>query len=256
MMSRPFFNNAVSWVEPSLRNLSKPNVSWMEPSLRNLSEPVPFLRNLSEPNISWMEPSLRNLSEPVPFLRELSEPNISWMEASLRNLSEPVPFLRNLSEPGDQISGHCPKPPRSFIGRTPSLSGCWGKKKKKLPSSLPQKNARSPSRCRRDTAASTRRAPANSQPSKAPRTPRLSESPNPWRGALSLQRKRFCLWFCCLWVSFFLWAWNRFWPPPLDGLAPPAGPSAGAEIPVAAVVIISMWFSRKPWFSGDFLVIF
>ena len=35
--------------------------------------------------------------------------------------------LRNLSEPGDQISGRCPKPPRSFIGRAPSLSGCWGK---------------------------------------------------------------------------------------------------------------------------------
>ena len=28
-----------------------------------------------------------------------------------------------------KVSGGCPKPPRSFIGRTPSLSGCWGKKK-------------------------------------------------------------------------------------------------------------------------------
>ena len=27
-----------------------------------------------------------------------------------------------------KVSGGCPKPPRSFIGRTPSLSGCWGKK--------------------------------------------------------------------------------------------------------------------------------
>ena len=26
-----------------------------------------------------------------------------------------------------KVSGGCPKPPRSFIGRTPSLSGCWGK---------------------------------------------------------------------------------------------------------------------------------
>ena len=25
-----------------------------------------------------------------------------------------------------KVSGGCPKPPRSFIGRTPSLSGCWG----------------------------------------------------------------------------------------------------------------------------------
>ena len=27
-----------------------------------------------------------------------------------------------------EVSGGCPKPPRSFIGRTPSLSSCWGKK--------------------------------------------------------------------------------------------------------------------------------
>ena len=25
-----------------------------------------------------------------------------------------------------KVSGGCPKPPQSFIGRTPSLSGCWG----------------------------------------------------------------------------------------------------------------------------------
>ena len=30
-----------------------------------------------------------------------------------------------------KVSGGCPKPPRSFIGRTPSLSGCWGKTKRK-----------------------------------------------------------------------------------------------------------------------------
>ena len=29
-----------------------------------------------------------------------------------------------------KVSGGCPKPPRSFIGRTPSLSGCRGKTKK------------------------------------------------------------------------------------------------------------------------------
>ena len=122
----PYFEKwpNVSWMEPSLRNLTEPNVSWMEPSLRNLSEPnvswmepwlpnvswmEPSLRNLSEPNVSWMEPSLRNLSEPnvswtEPSLRNLSEPNVSWMEPSLRNLSKPniswmEPGLRNLSEP-------------------------------------------------------------------------------------------------------------------------------------------------------------
>ena len=112
----PYFEKwpNVSWMEPSLRNLSEPNVSWTKPSLRNLSEPnvswmEPSLRNLSEPNVSWMEPSLRNLSEPnvswtKPSLRNLSEPNVSWMEPSLRNLSEPnvswmEPWLRNLSEP-------------------------------------------------------------------------------------------------------------------------------------------------------------
>ena len=112
----PYFEKwpNVSWMEPSLRNLSEPNVSWMEPWLRNLSEPnvswmEPWLRNLSEPNVSWMEPWLRNLSEPnvswmEPSLRNLSKPNVSWMEPSLRNLSEPnvswmEPSLRNLSEP-------------------------------------------------------------------------------------------------------------------------------------------------------------
>ena len=39
-----------------------------------------------------------------------------------------------------KVSGGCPKPPRSFIGRTPSLSGCWGTifafKEKKLISLL------------------------------------------------------------------------------------------------------------------------
>ena len=39
--------------------------------------------------------------------------------------------MRNLAQPRGtwcKVSGGCPKPPRSFIGRTPSLSGCWGKK--------------------------------------------------------------------------------------------------------------------------------
>ena len=31
----------------------------------------------------------------------------------------------NLAEPGPRFRG--PKPPRSFIGRNPSFSSCWGK---------------------------------------------------------------------------------------------------------------------------------
>ena len=162
----------VSWMEPWLRNLSEPNVSWTEPSLRNLSEPnvswmEPSLRNLSKPNISWMEPSLRNLSEPdvswmEPSLRNLR--NLTFHEWNLhfgtsRNLTFHEWNLhfgtsRNLtfhewnldfgtgsipSEPLGtwcKVSGGCPKPPRSFIGRTPSLSGCWGTKEKALVRSL------------------------------------------------------------------------------------------------------------------------
>ena len=31
-----------------------------------------------------------------------------------------------------KVSGRCPKPPQSFIGRTPRLSGCWGKTVKSI----------------------------------------------------------------------------------------------------------------------------
>ena len=52
------------------------------------------------------------------------------------NLGEPQPWngtwnLLSVERWGTwcQVSGRCPKPPRNFIGRTPSFSSCWGKKK-------------------------------------------------------------------------------------------------------------------------------
>ena len=102
----PYFEKwpNVSWMEPSLRNLSEPNVSWMEPSLRNLSEPndswmEPSLRNLSEPNVSWMEPWLRNLSEP----------NVSWMEPSLQNRFHSFGTSRNLVQGFGRLPQTTPK---------------------------------------------------------------------------------------------------------------------------------------------------
>ena len=75
--------------QPSLRNLSEPNVSWMEPSLQNLSEP----------NVSWMEPWLRNLSEP----------NVSWMEPSLRNRFHSFGTSRNLVQGFGRLPQTTPK---------------------------------------------------------------------------------------------------------------------------------------------------
>ena len=100
-----------SWMEPSLRNLSKPKISWLEPQLRNLSEPdlwcmEPSLRNLSEPDISWMQFTLP--SEP---LRTGSIP------------SEPLGTCRDL---GPKV--RCPESLRNMLGRTRSLSGCGGPK--------------------------------------------------------------------------------------------------------------------------------
>ena len=122
-------------MEPSLRNLSEPNVSWMEPWLRNLSEPnvswmEPSLRNLSEPNVSWMEPSLRNLSEPnvswmEPWLRNLSEPNVSWMEPSLRNRFHSFGTSRNLV----QGFGRLPQTTPKLYWKNPKPFRLLGKKK-------------------------------------------------------------------------------------------------------------------------------
>ena len=73
-----------------------------------------------------MEPSLRNLSKPITF----HEWNLHFGTGSIP--SEPLGTWC-------KVSGGCPKPPRSFIGRTPSLSGCWGKRKKHIKQSKKDK---------------------------------------------------------------------------------------------------------------------
>ena len=61
------------------------------------------------------------------------EPLCGTLGTFMKTFVEPLKcktFTRNLYvEPWGtwcQVSGHRPKPPRSFIGRTPSFSSCWG----------------------------------------------------------------------------------------------------------------------------------
>ena len=151
----------VSWTEPSLRNLTEANVSWMEPWLRNLTFHEWHLHFGTLRNLTFHEWNLdfgtsRNLTFHEWNLHFGTSRNLMFHEWNLhfgtsRNLTFHEWNLdfgtsRNLtfhewnlhfgtgsipSEPLGtwcKVSGGCPKPPRSFIGRTPSLSGCWGKK--------------------------------------------------------------------------------------------------------------------------------
>ena len=85
--------------------------------------------NLVEPELLTVEP-MWNLVEPE-LLRMESVCGTSW------NLAEPELFrmkplcgtlwnLKSVCGTSRNLVG-CPKPPRNFIGRTASLSGCWGK---------------------------------------------------------------------------------------------------------------------------------
>ena len=69
--------------------------------------------------------------EPLGNLNLYVQPCGTWNLLSVEPLWKPEPFkrgtfMRNLV-PGFP---RCPKPPRSFIGKTPSFSSCWGKHNK------------------------------------------------------------------------------------------------------------------------------